>query len=999
VLLFACEINQCYAQEFPTLNFKSITENDGLADDEVLSITQDDRGIMWFGTANGLSRYDGSRFKNYYVNTKYSNAPKSNLFDILTKDTEGNIWAHSFNYLTVLNPIKESFINYNLTASALTFYNNQPLIFENENLWTTQKDSLQKYGSSWFKPFNFYGKINTNYGRIVKDKLNNFWGIVANKLYSIDILGKKDRKEYTLPFRQDGALTNIFFDSQNQCWISTWGDGLLKFDTEKEQFTKVNLETKLPIVFTINEWIVNDKRYIVVGGAGGKDELILINPKTGATKVYESESGTINLQHLFVDKNNTLWAATTKGVQIISAVNSLYEIIPVLNPEITKDENVKNSYVYQIRDLASGYWVSKRFNSGIFWYDKNWKLIKHWINIFPTNNLPTDVYDFMQIKDEIYLTTEYGILKYNIAKNIFTPIYKNDIPLIRLRNIEPIDDSTWMIRSYTNGVFLFNFITNKFIKQYPVVDKNKQALAINYILKTNDNQIIASTNEGLQRFDKTNQLFTSFNITNATGKQYIGMAIDKNNVLWAGTDIGLVGINLSQQKIVKEFNDYPEMGIVSRVAVDDNNNVWFNCKKGYWCWQQQNKRMVQYNVTLGLPKTEGQGCFKFFNNSDVYAGGLNAIVKFSTTGVITNSVSPKTLITDVEANNENISSEINNTTTQKEIKLQPHQKNIGIYFSVIDYSQGTNYTYYYKLNNSEWVKINKGFINLNNLSTGNYTIVVKGLNNVTGKDATTDTIKLFIAPYWYQTWWFKALVLLGVATLIYAFIKFRTNQIKKREQQKIDYENKMALLEMQNLRTQMNPHFIFNSLNSINSFIVENKTNLASDYLTKFSRLIRLILENSKNEIISLEKELETLKLYLLMESLRFHNKFEYSITVHSSVDEQTKIPSMIIQPYIENAIWHGLLHKKEKGKVQITINKINEKLEIVIEDDGVGIKKAAELKSKNSTNNKSFGMQITAQRLTQLNHKNTIEIIDSMNANHQPCGTKVILTINQLPS
>jgi LytS/YehU family sensor histidine kinase len=173
---------------------------------------------------------------------------------------------------------------------------------------------------------------------------------------------------------------------------------------------------------------------------------------------------------------------------------------------------------------------------------------------------------------------------------------------------------------------------------------------------------------------------------------------------------------------------------------------------------------------------------------------------------------------------------------------------------------------------------------------------------------------------------------------------------------------------MQALRAQMNPHFIFNSLNSINMFILENNKLQASEYLSKFSRLVRLILQNSQEAFIPLERELEALQLYLELESLRFVNKFEYKIAVADNVDPtMLKVPPLIIQPYVENAIWHGLMHTKEKGHLEIELYQQKEILFCKITDDGIGRKRAAELKSKSASIHKSMGMRITADRIAML--------------------------------
>jgi hypothetical protein len=218
------------------------------------------------------------------------------------------------------------------------------------------------------------------------------------------------------------------------------------------------------------------------------------------------------------------------------------------------------------------------------------------------------------------------------------------------------------------------------------------------------------------------------------------------------------------------------------------------------------------------------------------------------------------------------------------------------------------------------------------------------------------------------------------------------------EKTKAELQQQAAELEMQALRAQMNPHFIFNSLNSINMFILENNKLQASEYLSKFSRLVRLILQNSQDAFIPLEKELEALQLYLELESLRFENKFEYKIAVDDDVDTtMLKVPPLIIQPYVENAIWHGLMHKKEKGHLEIELYLNEEILICKITDDGIGRKKAAELKSKSASLNKSMGMRITADRIAMMQQQNqsgtSIKVKDVL-ADGNPGGTEVLIKI-----
>ena len=217
--------------------------------------------------------------------------------------------------------------------------------------------------------------------------------------------------------------------------------------------------------------------------------------------------------------------------------------------------------------------------------------------------------------------------------------------------------------------------------------------------------------------------------------------------------------------------------------------------------------------------------------------------------------------------------------------------------------------------------------------------------------------------------------------------------------QKLESQKKLSELEMHALRAQMNPHFISNSLSAINLFILENNRLQASEYLAKFSRLIRLILQNSQEAFIPLERELEALQLYLEIESLRFQDKFTYKIIVDDLVDPVLiKVPPLIIQPYVENAIWHGLMHKKESGHLEIDLYTKDEILFCKIADDGIGRKKAAELKSKSALSYKSMGMSITADRISMLQQQDqlgtSVVINDLVLPDGSAGGTEVLIKI-----
>jgi tetratricopeptide (TPR) repeat protein len=256
----------------------------------------------------------------------------------------------------------------------------------------------------------------------------------------------------------------------------------------------------------------------------------------------------------------------------------------------------------------------------------------------------------------------------------------------------------------------------------------------------------------------------------------------------------------------------------------------------------------------------------------------------------------------------------------------------------------------------------------------------------------------------------KALIAGLILLLLLGIIIFRNLTLKRKtelQKQKLESEKKQADLEMQALRAQMNPHFIFNCLSSINKYILKNEPDKASDYLTRFSRLMRMVLINSQKSLITLEDELEMLAIYLDMERMRFKNTFDYNIIFSNRVDTGSIfIPPLLLQPFCENAIWHGLRHyadqqteNQEPGRLDIILSMEGKVLHCTITDNGIGRQKATEIKSKSAEEKKSLGLKITTERLALLNREKdaftSYEIEDLKDENGNAAGTKVDLKIS----
>ncbi len=273
---------------------------------------------------------------------------------------------------------------------------------------------------------------------------------------------------------------------------------------------------------------------------------------------------------------------------------------------------------------------------------------------------------------------------------------------------------------------------------------------------------------------------------------------------------------------------------------------------------------------------------------------------------------------------------------------------------------------------------------------GSFLIMAGGLIQVFLNNYSNQFMSRIFAPVTYLE--------IGALGELFFFALGLGYKRKQLEKEKKNAELQKMTSELQLLRTQMNPHFIFNCLNSIKLYAEKNDMEAATTYLSKFSRLMRLVLENSKNSQITLKQEIETIRLYLDMEAMRFKEKLQYQIIVDKNADpEYTELPPMLIQPYVENAIWHGLMHKEGGGLITVHVSEQDEMLVISVKDNGIGREKAAALKSRLATTHKSFGMNITGERLELLNAKNKTNANISVNdlyENGVATGTEVIIKI-----
>lgn len=333
---------------------------------------------------------------------------------------------------------------------------------------------------------------------------------------------------------------------------------------------------------------------------------------------------------------------------------------------------------------------------------------------------------------------------------------------------------------------------------------------------------------------------------------------------------------------------------------------------------------------------------------------------------------------------------VHDTIKSKNIHvLESYERNLQFDFGLTNKKLNSKEQYYYRIREKDaWIPLNSNRVILNDLSAGNHSIYCKIESG--GKSYEVLVKKFKIKPYFYETSWFALLLIfsfIGIASIISYLIN------KRKKDSKI-YQRKMLELEMNSLRSQMNPHFLFNSINSIKSYVISKDKEEAAEYLTQFAKLIRMILENSRKKYLTLEEEIEMLKLYIVMEQKRLNFSFDFEVNIDPELDLNFLITPMLIQPYVENAIWHGLMNKYGDKKLTLEMSNHENGVLCTVTDNGIGRAKAFELQKENITSKKSLAHKITEDRIDIIKKiykiDASIKIKDLLDENQDPLGTEV---------
>ena len=466
-----------------------------------------------------------------------------------------------------------------------------------------------------------------------------------------------------------------------------------------------------------------------------------------------------------------------------------------------------------------------------------------------------------------------------------------------------------------------------------------------------------------------------------------------SNLIFATQGMGILVETKAGRTVIDRSHGLVN-NMVRTLYKENDSILWVGTRKGISRIHFSSIDPLKFSIrnilmTDGLPS--GQINDLLVNNGSVWSATTSGLARFSSQFDFTNYTPPPILITGAEVNEKRVSH-------TEPLELNHDENDLALSFVGLSYrSKGDiNYRYRIKELDEKWSETQARQVRYPALPPGEYTfeVLAQNSNGIWSKAPAMMQFTI-LRPFW-ATWWFISGVILLFFGLTWAAFNIRY----RIQRDRMELKQRSLESEQRALRAQMTPHFMFNALNSIQLLIANNERIFAVTNVAKFARLMRNILSNSNHAFISLAKEIQSLELYLELESLRFKGKFTYEIDVGDSVDSEIiKIPPMLIQPFVENAIWHGIMKKEEPGgRVELHLEREGDLLICWVTDDGIGRAKAAELAQKQLKTHESLGMKITTDRVKNINQqlgtKMEVKIEDLTDNQGNPSGTRVILHI-----
>ena len=966
--------------------FTNYDYTNGLPITDIREFAEDSLGYLWMGSNEGLVRFDGLDFKFFEPFKNDSSSLYGSEIARIKVDATGKVW--------------------------ITFHDGGISIYDH----TTQK----------FKTRHYLDEDGVDFPRlaisdfIIDNERSKIWMTSAREgVFEMDMLTLSTKK--VLDVQRPHGIVNDKTSSQH-FYLSS--GGLWRVD--KSTYYKEKL----------SEYGFNHCKmygdYLI--GYDWSLHVSVFNTKTREHRLFRKEDDFVN-KGILLD-NDKIWSTTFTGLWF-------FDIYSGKRTKYLKDKNNRfdidgDHYNGIFKDSKDRIWIGS--DKGLSVINPDYQNLIHLqsTGILNTSDIvsgpDSNIYYTLGFYDDHIL--EVDIRKDKSSRIEYSPIMDFIGPLHAIRN----KDKVWVICHRGFGYFtdekqiLVPYDGGKFSNIIHQKDIG------NIVLDDNDNiWLMRNRSSILVKIPTDGSEVDTFHIRKLQGPEEVKAMLYERKALWLGTDLGLCRYDIESGKQSWFLNtDERYQGFqnsIENIGKDNEGNIWvLSLLSGaYKCDYNKEKDSLSiiksYFQEDGLANNrpwniskDGDGILYFGSTSgmSVYHKEIDRMVSFdkqygfkelslnvkclddkvfilsrglsyfNVNDVNKIGIPPKVKLTSISNGFNTFFFNSQNLSTEK-FKFSHNENNVKIEFTSIDLSYARNINYRYRLDkNQNWDELNYNnrearFIELNPGSY-NFEIAAAGKDRNWGK---SEILNFTIQPAYWQTWWFKLLVAIGLIGIVSTFFKWRERQIRMIS----DMETRMTELENEALRAQMNPHFIFNSLNSIKSFIINNKREEAADYLTTFAELIRTILRNSKSKTIPLSEEVKALDLYMEIENIRLENKFDVKWEIDPSLAQDSiLVPPLAIQPFVENAIWHGFVHKEGKGELTIKVTKNENQILINIIDDGIGREKSKMIEKKHFRK-RSYGIAITKQRLGMKKDEN-IEIVDLKDQNGNAIGTEVTVRI-----
>jgi hypothetical protein len=924
------------------LNYIHYDTKDGLAGSTVYDICQDKDGFIWFATENGLSRFDGATFKNFTV---ADGLPDNEVLKLFA-DSKGRVWIGTFSkeVCYYFNGVIYNTDNDTLVKS-IELANNVMYIDEDT------KGSVIICDHKKIVTISKTNKVSTISDREEFKRLNSSVITAFPDYYGDGICVVTDSSVYRYINGQFYYFYQVPNIKDTYVPLSLSPDGKVKDIQMSDPVinTTYRYYTAQYIGTTNGGWMIDTTNFLLQQQflPGKKVSRIIQDSETNlwfstlGEGIFKLASKNINtLKFNSIEDNTEVFSLSFYDGKILAGLNSSKAVLVDYNNGA-------------VRKQEEFYFASTKFRSNRAYCVK-------------TLDFKTAILGF----DKFIVKLEGG----RILKK----------PIIKIKSIEKISDEEIVVGtgSYTFKVRLRDLkITDtlwrgRCTKVY-YHDKNFYVAALN----------------GLYIIEKDKTYRYLGNLHPALKRRINDIKTSSNGTLWVATnDAGIVGFrNDTMVAIIDERNGLSSNMCKTLFLCD--HYLWVGTNKGLNKINlgKTNFPIIKYSTSDGLASDIVNSIF--VNGSDVWLGSPAGLTYFNESQVSKASICNIKLLSVSVSEKQLGPGDFYN--------LSYKDNNISFEYAGISFKSGGDIRYRYKLNglDKDWKETRLNTLSYQSLPGGNYGLELFAVNKF-GVKSKIIHIGFFVAqPFWKSWWFFLGMLLLAIGCTWW-IVNRRNKKLRTELEKQNKIEHQFMELEQKALQAQMNPHFIFNCLNSIQRYMLTGNKVTANEYLTGFASLIRQTLDNSEKKTITVAEEISYLKKYLEMEKMRFEDNFVYTISGDPSIETDfTEMPALLLQPFVENCLRHGIRYKeKGLGKVDISFLLEEDKLCWHIKDNGVGRKKAAELKSLQHIEYQSKGMKLTEKRVMLLNktrnNQISVEIFDLVNSDNTPCGTEVIIKI-----